>query len=258
MSMAASTAWNTITTTAGATWDSISAFFAPAAAWFDGTVWQPISSAVSGVQSAITGAFEAAWSAVTGIWASAGAWFESNVIAPVKSAFAKVASIGSSVTGLTKIGGNAIGTSYWSGGWTEVNEHGGEIIDLPQGSRIYPHATTMKMLQSEFAPAAEAAQSSIGANVGWNVAGMLGSGLSSMFQQVQGLFDPQISTPEQIVSETITTNEGAGQVGNSTPSMPSVNISGNEFVIREDADIGRIAYELFKLFAQSAGNYQTV
>lgn len=258
LSTGASAAWDTVTTTAGATWDSISAFFAPAAAWFDGTVWQPISSAVSGVQSAITGAFETAWSAVTGIWASAGAWFESNVIAPVKSAFAKVASIGSSVTGLTKIGGNAIGTSYWSGGWTEVNEHGGEIIDLPQGSRIYPHATTMKMLQSEFAPAAEVAQSSVSSNVGWNVAGILSSGLSSMFQQVQGLFNPQISTPEQIVTETTNNNGGAGQVGNSAPAMPSVNISGNEFVIREDADIGRIAYELFRLFSQSAGNYQVV
>ena len=28
-----------------------------------------------------------------------------------------------------------------------MGEHGGEIIDLPQGSRVYPHATTMKMLR---------------------------------------------------------------------------------------------------------------
>lgn len=58
--------------------------------------------------------------------------------------------MGSSITGLTTSNGtgrNASGTSSWSGGWTEINEHGGEIIDLPQGTRIYPHATTMAMLK---------------------------------------------------------------------------------------------------------------
>jgi phage-related protein len=31
------------------------------------------------------------------------------------------------------------GTSNWQGGLTSVNERGGEIIDLPRGSRVYPH-----------------------------------------------------------------------------------------------------------------------
>lgn len=42
--------------------------------------------------------------------------------------------------------GLATGTSWAEGGFTEINEHGGEIVDLPTGSRVYPHATTMKML----------------------------------------------------------------------------------------------------------------
>ena len=41
------------------------------------------------------------------------------------------------------------GSTYFSGGWTEINERGGEIVDLPQGSRIYPHATTERMIQAE-------------------------------------------------------------------------------------------------------------
>ena len=41
---------------------------------------------------------------------------------------------------------HASGTSWAPGGLTEINEHGGEIIDLPTGSRVYPHATTVKML----------------------------------------------------------------------------------------------------------------
>ncbi|MBK5261280.1 MAG: hypothetical protein JJE17_01755 [Peptostreptococcaceae bacterium] len=35
-------------------------------------------------------------------------------------------------------GKNALGTSYWRGGPTSINERGGEIIDLPSGSRVIP------------------------------------------------------------------------------------------------------------------------
>lgn len=40
---------------------------------------------------------------------------------------------------------NAAGTSYWRGGLTHINENGGEIIDLPQGTRIYPHERSLNM-----------------------------------------------------------------------------------------------------------------
>ena len=33
----------------------------------------------------------------------------------------------------------AKGTRNWQGGIAQVNERGGEIIDLPSGSRVYPH-----------------------------------------------------------------------------------------------------------------------
>jgi hypothetical protein len=44
---------------------------------------------------------------------------------------------------------HASGTSWTEGGFTEINEHGGEIVDLPTGARVYPHATTMKMLKEQ-------------------------------------------------------------------------------------------------------------
>ncbi|MEG0900227.1 MAG: hypothetical protein RSF40_11030 [Oscillospiraceae bacterium] len=44
------------------------------------------------------------------------------------------------------IGKNALGTSYWKGGKTRVNERGGEIIDLPSGSRVIPHDKSQKTL----------------------------------------------------------------------------------------------------------------
>lgn len=150
-------AWSGVTAMASEAWDGICTFFSPLAAWFDSVVWQPISQAVEPVKTTITSAFDEALSFVKGIWNGVASWFEANVINPIKEKFQglidlknKIADAGSAVTGLTTSNGtghNAIGTSYWSGGWTEVNEHGGEIIDLPQGSRVYPHATTMKMLK---------------------------------------------------------------------------------------------------------------
>ena len=38
-----------------------------------------------------------------------------------------------------------MGTSYWRGGLTAVHERGGEIIDLPSGTRIIPHDISLNM-----------------------------------------------------------------------------------------------------------------
>lgn len=48
-----------------------------------------------------------------------------------------------------KIGHNASGTSFWQGGLTAVHERGGEIIDLPRGTRIYPHDESVRMARQE-------------------------------------------------------------------------------------------------------------
>lgn len=43
-----------------------------------------------------------------------------------------------------RTGGNALGTSYWRGGLTRVNERGGEIMNLPSGTKIIPHDLSRK------------------------------------------------------------------------------------------------------------------
>ena len=47
------------------------------------------------------------------------------------------------------IDSNATGTHYFGGGFTSINEHGGEIIDLPTGSRIIPADKSEKMLDQK-------------------------------------------------------------------------------------------------------------
>lgn len=44
---------------------------------------------------------------------------------------------------------NALGTSYWKGGETSVNERGGEIIDLPSGSKVIPADKSEKILNKK-------------------------------------------------------------------------------------------------------------
>lgn len=50
------------------------------------------------------------------------------------------------------LGANAAGTPSWKGGLTRVNELGGEIIDLPTGTRIIPHDVSMRMAEKSAVP----------------------------------------------------------------------------------------------------------
>lgn len=43
----------------------------------------------------------------------------------------------------------ASGTMSWQGGLAQVHEKGGEIIDLPKGSRVYPHDESVQMARKE-------------------------------------------------------------------------------------------------------------
>jgi hypothetical protein len=43
----------------------------------------------------------------------------------------------------------ASGTSNWKGGPVHVSEKGGEIIDLPSGSRVYPHDESVQKAYKE-------------------------------------------------------------------------------------------------------------
>lgn len=62
----------------------------------------------------------------------------------IVSAFQRIASAAQSVSGAnisvtgTSIPGNASGTDNFEGGWTRINEEGGEVAFLPKGSAIIP------------------------------------------------------------------------------------------------------------------------
>lgn len=127
-----------------------------------GTTWEEISSGASSTESNIASAFQSAKDEAEAAWGGVTGWFEENVWGPLseraKSAWGNlqstIADIRSSASSFSFsipsiFSGHATGSSFYAGGWTEINERGGEIVDLPQGSRIYPHATTERMIQAE-------------------------------------------------------------------------------------------------------------
>lgn len=43
----------------------------------------------------------------------------------------------------------AKGTDYWQGGIVQISEKGGEIVDLPSGSRVYPHDESVRIARQD-------------------------------------------------------------------------------------------------------------
>lgn len=113
------------------------------------SLWQKVKDVFGGVKDAIVGAFDSAKDAV-GLFFS---WLDDKIESvPLLGQLYKGAKgIGSSflnwLDGATRIQprGNALGTSYWRGGLTRVNERGGEIISLPNGTQIIPHDVSARM-----------------------------------------------------------------------------------------------------------------
>lgn len=114
-----------------------------------GKLWDTVKKAFGGIRDAIVGAFDSAKDAVGSFFS----WLDDKIESvPLLGQLYKGAKgIGSSVLdwldGATRIQprGNALGTSYWRGGLTRVNERGGEIISLPSGARIIPHDVSARM-----------------------------------------------------------------------------------------------------------------
>ena len=210
LSDAASATWSTISDYASVVWDNLKVYWGPAAEWFDSNVWQPISDAADRAGSLIASGINSGIDIIKNGWSGVTSWFDENIWTPLSNKTAEWRDRGASITGWDPSGPahNATGTTSFRGGWTEINERGGELIELPNKSRIYPHATTVQLLQKELA------------NMG--------------------------SSP----NITVNAPTPVSQSGST-----SVSISGNTFVVREEADIDKIAYKIVSLFEQSKANY---
>lgn len=137
---------------------------------FDGitTMISGLLTAFDGILTFITGVFTLNWSkAWEGVKNIFGGIFEglggmlkmpiNGVISMINGAIAGINSISVDIPdwvpgiGGEKFGINipqlpmlARGTDNWKGGLAQISEKGGEIVDLPSGTRVYPHDETVR------------------------------------------------------------------------------------------------------------------
>lgn len=134
-----------------------------------GTVFSGIMGVVNGLISFITGVFTGnwskAWEGVKTIFSSIFSTFGELAKKPIN---AVIGIINKAIGALNKIkidipdwapvlGGKSfginipkiptlgVGTDNWKGGIVQISEKGGEIVDLPSGSRVYPHDKSVSM-----------------------------------------------------------------------------------------------------------------
>lgn len=143
-----------------------------------------------GVKKVVVGIFTAIKSFITGVL--------NGIIGTVKSIIDAIGGIVMPKKGDSgKAGGATVpkmagGTMNWAGGIVQVSERGGEIIDLPSGSRIYPHDKSVAMARAE--------------------------------------------------GRRMSTNS------------ISVNVSGNNFTVREEADINKIGEAIARKLSMAVSN----
>lgn len=117
-----------------ANWDTVKATAA--------ALWERAKEVFTGIKDSIVGAFEDAKDKVTGFFS----WIDDKIegIPIIGSLYQGAKSVGGWIA--DKISGHATGTSYFAGGWTRVNERGGEIMRLPGGTQIIPHDVSKRMV----------------------------------------------------------------------------------------------------------------
>lgn len=159
-------AFSTVSGVISAAVDSISSIISGLMTVFDG-----ITTFISGV---FTGNWSQAWEGIKTIFSGV---FDSIVGICKTSINAVIGVINGAINGINgvgitipdwvpSLGGKSLsiniptipmlykGTDNWQGGAAMIHDRGGEIVDLPKGSRVYPHDKSVNMARKEGAAAA--------------------------------------------------------------------------------------------------------
>lgn len=117
------------------------------------TVASPLLDLMISAVKLVAAGWQAAWPVISGVVQTA--W---SIIEPILSAIGKgigvvssaVSSVADFIGGKGKQDGgtkqNATGTEFYSGGWTTVGEHGPELMQLPEGTKIKSNFTSSNMM----------------------------------------------------------------------------------------------------------------
>ena len=148
----------------GGVWDTICQFVSSAFTAI-GEIIQGMLEVFKGVIDFLTGVFQGnwsqAWEGIKGIFSGVvdqihGMWsqlvnFLSTPVNAVVNVTKHVFGGGEDTTE-TETANNAVGTNYFSGGYTWVGEHGPELMKLPSGTQIKTNSQSNNMVQNSNVP----------------------------------------------------------------------------------------------------------
>ena len=179
-------------------------------------LWEKAKGVFGGIRDTVTGAFSSAKEAVGGFFDWIGdklSWLDEKIegIPILGDLYKGVKGAGGWIA--TAIQGNALGTTYFSGGLTRVNERGGEILDLPSGTRIIPHDVSNRMVSE----AARGGTLQLSASAGEgqrDVVGML-LGIRSLLEQLlRRRYVPSLVVNVTVQGNVIGNRDYADSLGN--------------------------------------------
>lgn len=130
---------------------------------------QSVTTAFNGVikfiEGVFTGNWKKAWSGVVDIFTGIFGAIGGRVKRPLNEAIGLINTAISGINGIKipswvpGIGGKGVnipkipmlakGTLKWAGGLAQVHEKGGELIDLPRGTRVYPHDESIRKARED-------------------------------------------------------------------------------------------------------------
>ena len=105
--------------------------------------WSGVAQIFDGIVSGITGTFKGA---INGIIGAINGFLGGLNGIKIPDWVPGVGGMAFSMPLIPMLG---VGTDNWPGGLAQVHEKGGEIIDLPRGSRVYPHDESVRMARQE-------------------------------------------------------------------------------------------------------------
>lgn len=127
--------WKTVKKVATMLWKGIKSVFGGIGNWFSG-IWEGVKSGFKGFINFIIGGLNKIPEGLNSLSVKIPSW-------------------------VPKVGGNKLGfsvptipylakgTNNWAGGLAITQERGGEIMDLPKGTRVYPHDKSLQMARAE-------------------------------------------------------------------------------------------------------------
>lgn len=208
------------------------------------SVFKILFSVVQKIFPGIQAVLETVWGFIKPIVEGIG-----SVIGKIAGWFGDVAdAIAGSGGDYDSVGKNADGNNNWKGGLTWVGEKGAELVDLPKGSRILPHKESVSLMKQGGGvvkdSTANIMQNTVVSSGGQDLTPVM-TILTSIDENLKQLVDRIRGKESGLEVPGSGKNKGSAKGFIGSVSVAIAKLA-DEIIVREDADIDKIADQVAK------------